>query len=118
MLLMMAMASSGKWHQTSLPHLSPGFFMSRTMTRWRASSRSSQRMRTISSCLRLENSAKANTLGMAIEDGRKASTETNCCMSRCSSSSDGRRSRSPLRILWPRRLSTRRASAMALASTS
>lgn len=50
--------------------LLPRVFMSRTSTTCRRSSRPSQWIRVISSCRRVENSAKASTFGMLIELGR------------------------------------------------
>lgn len=78
--------------------LLPRVFMSRTSTAYRRSSRPSQRIRVISSCRRVENSAKASTFGRLIELGRRCCISKTCSSSRSSSSAVGRRSRSLLRL--------------------
>ncbi|MCY1551093.1 hypothetical protein D9M68_874010 [compost metagenome] len=114
----MAQASSGRWHQTSLPIFWPGFFMSRTSTAWRLSSRSAQRIRVISSWRRVEKMANAITLGMLIELGRRCCISKKCSRSLSSSAMVGRRSRSLLLLTRPSFFSTFRASGMANGSIS
>jgi len=60
-------------------------FISHTNTARRCSSRSSQRIRVISSWRRVENRAKASTLGMLIELSRRCCTSKKCSSRRSSS---------------------------------